>query len=404
MLDGDGRQASSGGQRGRGAGWSWAIVRSLFATAGLVAALGNCSGKESGQVAQDSAGEISALELRGGETCDIQDWQDGKGPKEAEQEDAEELNDRTDSFPNDDAVVFPPDGESTDADVVGDIGDEAEALSARGGDGKDSSEEDEPPFWEGWWTDDVPWNPGVCESEDEGYLPGGLKERPCNVLIDDIVGKPHGFVLMQVERLKEAPCMLPECMEGHGLGGFLIRVCWLDKAAEPSQWTFCDYDAGPCPWPEPLPCKNHKFPAKVKVYWLDLETRQLHFVRNEGKLIKGMYGQCWNACVGIGKACKGGSLVLSEDLCAVASTQKGVCPMPYAWAPFLYYLCWDETLADNSQMHICLIRKLQLDGCSAPGCINYDVLANDLMTDDYTSVKCFAVIDGECVNLPLGLP
>ena len=47
---------------------------------------------------------------------------------------------------------------------------------------------------------------------------------------------------------------------------------------------------------------------------------------------------------------------------------------------------------------------IPVTGYSSVPNITYDVLAEDLMTDDFASLKCFAIVDGECINLPLGLP
>jgi len=247
----------------------------------------------------------------------------------------------------------------------------------------------------------VPWDPGLCKSADEGYLPGALGERPCDVLDADIVLQGHGVYLKQAERLMEAPCMIPQCVEGNNMGGILVRVSWNDKAAVPSQWSFCDYEAGPCPWPEPLPCENHKFPPKLKVYWFDLENKQLHFVRNEAVPQSDFYYECGeDSCY---SAFPSIQPLLIDEVCSASSLHYELHPVS-EWTSQIPYLCWDEPLEGSIEIQVCVMLGIPVTGYSSLPNITYDVLAEDLMTDDFTSLKCFALVDGECIDLPLGLP
>lgn len=348
-----------------------------------------CSGTASNQGAEDSTVDRVCPDQSNEDIFGGRDRQDGRVAKEVVGSDhVGELNDGWDLLPHDVECH----------DAIGDVAVEAEALTMDA-DGVDSTENTDTHFWEEWWTEDVPWDPGLCESADEGYLPGALGERPCNVLDASIALQGHGVYLKQAERLVEAPCMVPQCVEGNGLGGVLIRVNWNDQAAAPSEWSFCDYEAGPCPWSEPLPCENHKFPPKLKVYWLDLENRQLHFVRNEPRLESDFYYECGEeSCY---SAFPSTQPVLIDEVCSAPSLYYELHPVD-EWKSKIPYLCWDEPLVGSAEIQVCVMAGFSVSGYSS--LITYDVLAEDLMTDDFTSLKCFAIVDGECIDLPLGLP
>jgi len=318
-----------------------------------------------------------------GDISDGRDRQDVRVGKEAVGDDqVEELNDGWD--------LLPRDVESHD--WICDVAADAESLHAVDAEDAGSGKNTDTQFWEEWWSDDVPWDPGLCESSDEGYLPGALGERPCDMTFSSAPMNAHGVFLKQAQSMGKDPCLMPECLQGAAQDGILVRVLWKDEAARALGAPFCDFTAGPCPWPEPVPCKNHLFPPKVKVYVLDIEKKELFFVRNE--LPDGEFtAECPNCLsLGLPKA-------LSEEVCEAAVVAKGLHPVA-GWSNQIPYLCWNEATAQGAEASVCIMGGIAVDGSG----LTYDVLTDELMTDEYMSLKCFAIVDGECIDLSLGLP
>ena len=247
------------------------------------------------------------------------------------------------------------------------------------------------PFWEGYWDDDVPWDPGLCQSADEGYLPGEAPVRPCDLggVGGEMLGQ-HGVFLKQAQSFANEPCAVPQCLEGIVQEGVLLRVDWEDRAAELTLGKYCDWTKS-CPWPEPAACDLHKFPPKLKVFVLDLQEKVIHFVRNE---LGG--SEFTSQCQGCPKMSY--LTVLEDEVCAAPVFVDGLHPAT-PWGDSIDYLCWTQPLSNGTEAEVCVMAGFYIHYG-----ITYDVLTDELMNYDYTALTCFAIVDGQCIDLPLGLP
>lgn len=257
--------------------------------------------------------------------------------------------------------------------------------------GGDTDLEVTAPFWSDWWDEDVPWNPGICQSFDEGHLPGELADKPCNMLNGSYIMNQHGVFLRQAQRIGGGACDLPACLEGNIEGKFLVRILWRDQAAVSSPYRFCDAEyPESCPWPSP--CASHFFPPKQKVYILDIAEKSITFVRNEPEYSELTVSCPWCTSLGL-------DMVMSEELCVESSVTKGLHPSP-TWNDQISYTCWEEPVPGYGSLDVCVMLGITIEA----GPLTYDALVEDLMTNDYKSLICFALVDGSCLDLPLGLP
>ena len=279
--------------------------------------------------------------------------------------------------PNDLEVVDLTDAQNVDdflTDTSADTGgsDISEAL-----DGDADLELTTAPFWSDWWDEDVPWNPGICQSFDEGHLPGELADKPCNMLNGSYIMNQHGVFLRQVQWIGDDTCALPACLDGDIGEKFLVRILWRDQAAVPSPYQFCDaeYPEG-CPWPSP--CVGHFFPPKQKVYIFDIAEKSITFVRNEPEYSELMVSCPWCTSLGL-------DMVMSEEPCIESSVTKGLHPSP-TWSDQISYTCWDEQVPGYGSFDVCVMLGIMIEAWP----LTYDVLIEDLMTNDYDSLICFA--------------
>lgn len=292
--------------------------------------------------------------------------------------------DLSDAVPHEVDAVDSAAGPDVELDAPGpEVGDAAETV--------DLEIAPDVPFWEEYWDNDVPWDPGVCQSVDEGYLPGGVPAKSCDFsgVSGDMMGQ-HGVFLEQAQSFAKEPCQVPQCLEGALKDAILLRVYWKDKAAELTYGAFCDWTQM-CPWLQEAACEKHKFPPKVKVFVLDLQGRTIHFVRNE-LAVSEFSMQCQGCTKFLNLT------VLEDEVCAAPVIVEGLHPAT-PWGDSIDYLCWKEPLSDGTEANVCVMAALYI-GFS----VSYDILSDELMNYDYTALTCFALVDGECIDLPLGLP
>ncbi len=207
--------------------------------------------------------------------------------------------------------------------------------------------------------------------------------------LGEMIGE-HGVYLTQAQGFGKEPCFVPQCLEGGVQDAVLLRVYWKDKAAELTLGKYCD-PTKPCPWLQPAACEKHKFPPKVKVFVLDMKNKKMHFVRNE--LPGGLAGSQCEGCTKLSAL-----PVLEDEVCAAPVIVVGLHPATPG-GDNLGYLCWKEALSNGAEADLCVMAGFNINSW-----VVYDMLTDELMNDDYTALTCFALVDGECIDLPLGLP